>query len=125
MIKALIVVSMAMFFAALSDVYFRKGMKVVGALEAFKTIVFIRYIVKAISNGYVFLGIVFASLTFFLWLIALSWSDVSWALPMSSVQYIFVTFIAIVMLKEKVNRERWIGILLIIIGIAFLMESWQ
>lgn len=73
---------------------------------------------------YIALGILTSTGYFFLWLVVLSWADVSWALPMNAVEYVMVALLAIIFLKERLSKTRWIGIGLISAGIFFMMQSW-
>lgn len=70
------------------------------------------------SNPWLWIGVIFYLLNFFLWIALLSRVDLSIAFPMSSFTYIIVPVLAIVFLQEKVNSLRWAGILFIIIGVS-------
>jgi drug/metabolite transporter (DMT)-like permease len=50
------------------------------------------------------------------WTLALHNIDVSVAYPMSSLSFVVIAICSQILLKEKVTRERWIGIALIILG---------
>ncbi|MBW2980399.1 EamA family transporter [Candidatus Woesearchaeota archaeon] len=60
---------------------------------------------------------IFASILF---IAALRGGDVSILYPIVSVTYIWVSFLSIKFLKEKMNKYKWTGVLLIIIGVAFI-----
>ncbi len=124
MIRATIAICFAMLCAGLGDISMRKGMQLVGPLKSFRISLLLRFFLSAIANSYILLGVFLSTIAFFLWLVVLSWADVSWALPMNSVEYIFVAFLAMLFLKEKIDRFRWVGIIFISVGILFLMESW-
>ncbi len=40
--------------------------------------------------------------------------------PLVSVTYIWVSFLSIKFLKERMNKYKWAGILLIMVGVAFI-----
>ena len=62
---------------------------------------------------------------YFLWLAVLSWSDVSWALPLNALEYILVALAAAAFLGERVGPVRWAGIVLIAAGVLLLYGSWE
>src|SRR5437660_1392009 len=48
----------------------------------------------------------------------LSWADLSYVLPVTSIGYVVVALIGKVMLHEEISPVRWAGILLIVAGVA-------
>lgn len=105
MLKSTLVLWLAMVCAGIGNVWFRKGM-------------------QSSKKGYIVAGVLISIVYFFLWLVVLSWADVSWALPMNAFEYVFVTLLAIFFLKEKVAPIRWLGIGFITVGVFFMMRSW-
>lgn len=124
MIQSFVVLCLAMLFAGVGNIFFGKGMKKIGALDHYHPKSVAVFFGKAIVNGYIWLGIITSALYFFLWLVVLSWADVSWALPMNAVEYIFVAVVSVIYLREKIDLNRMIGIGLIALGIVFMMKSW-
>ena len=124
MIRALLTLFLAMFFAAIGNIFFSRGMKKIGALDRYHPKDVALFFGKAMINSSIWFGILTSTLYFFLWLVVLSWSDVSWALPMNAVEYVFVAAGGALFLKEKIDWNRAIGIGLISLGVVFLMQSW-
>ncbi len=58
------------------------------------------------------------------WLISrmtlLSWADLSYVLPVTSIGYVLVALTGKVFLHEQVTEKRWAGILLIVLGVALV-----
>ena len=50
----------------------------------------------------------------------LSWADLSYVLPVTSIGYVIVALIGRVFLHESISRTRWAGILLIMGGVALV-----
>jgi drug/metabolite transporter (DMT)-like permease len=50
----------------------------------------------------------------------LSWADLSYVLPVTSVGYVVVALIGKVLLNEAISNRRWAGILLIMAGVALV-----
>jgi uncharacterized membrane protein len=50
----------------------------------------------------------------------LSWADLSYVLPVTSVGYVVVALLGRVMLNEAISVRRWMGIVLIVAGVALV-----
>ncbi|MDR2679692.1 MAG: EamA family transporter [Tannerella sp.] len=57
-----------------------------------------------------------------IWFYILKHNDLSLAYPLISISYIFGTLAAIFIFHETVPPTRWIGVLLIMAGVAFLTK---
>jgi uncharacterized membrane protein len=59
-----------------------------------------------------------------LWLLSrmalLSWADLSYVLPVTSVGYVLVALAGKVLLNEQITAKRWAGIILIVAGVALV-----
>jgi drug/metabolite transporter (DMT)-like permease len=77
-------------------------------------------VMYVVRNSYIFIGALFLAVYFFLYLIAFSWADLSFVLPLTAVSYIFAAVLARVFLKEDVTWLRWTGTVVIIVGIALI-----
>ena len=53
----------------------------------------------------------------------LSWADLSYVLPVTSVGYVVVALIGKVLLNEIITGRRWAGIVLIMAGVALVSGS--
>jgi undecaprenyl phosphate-alpha-L-ara4N flippase subunit ArnE len=58
-----------------------------------------------------------------IWFYILKHHDLSLAYPLISFSYIFGTLAAIFIFHETVPLTRWVGVLLIMLGVAFLARS--
>lgn len=118
MIKALILLLASVAFGSIGQIFFKKGVNVISERG-------FRFFIRAVQNRFIWLGIFTTTIYFFLWMVVLSIADVSWALPLRSIQYPLVAVMAILFLGEKVSKKRWIGIGLVAIGIFFIVQSWR
>lgn len=112
MTRVLLLLAFSMLALSLGNIFMKKGMTRAGSWK------------KAILNPQVLFGVFLSTLYFFSWLIILSWADVSFALPLNSIQYPLVTLLALGLLKEKINRYRWMGVGLITLGAYFMVQTW-
>jgi len=67
-------------------------------------------------------GILIAGATF-LWMYILKHFEFSVAYPMISISYVFGMFAAIFIFHETVPFTRWIGVLLILLGVIFVAKQ--
>ena len=71
----------------------------------------------------VWIGFLFSCFSLFIWLFVLSKADLNFAFSLDSMHYVFVAAASVMVLKEKVEAKRWIGTLLIMIGIIIVSIS--
>jgi drug/metabolite transporter (DMT)-like permease len=50
----------------------------------------------------------------------LSWADLSYVLPLTSIGYVLVAIVGRVFLHEQITARRWSGIALIMVGVALV-----
>jgi drug/metabolite transporter (DMT)-like permease len=74
----------------------------------------------AIFSPHVALGIVLLIVWLLSRMTLLSWADLSYVLPITSVGYIITTVIARFVLNEQISVTRWSGTLLIVAGTALV-----
>jgi uncharacterized membrane protein len=102
-------------FAAAGDSLISCGMKQAGAVS----LAHLPSIIFAVLNPSVALGVLFLLAFFAAYMMTLSWADLTYVLPATSVGYVLLALIAKFLLHEHVSPTRWIGILLISTGVAF------
>jgi drug/metabolite transporter (DMT)-like permease len=97
-----------------------QGMKQVGEISSLQPRRLLRMGRRIVTNRFLWLGFVFQTSTFFLFLTLLSWANVSLVIPMAASGYVINILGAQFLLKERVTKERWIGTLLICVGVALV-----
>ncbi|MDE2293281.1 MAG: EamA family transporter [Elusimicrobia bacterium] len=100
-------------------------MKRLGPLTDYRPLPLLRFAGAAMMDRDVLLGLAGGAGNFLLWLVVLSWADVSWALPMNALEYALTALLASLWLKERVAPRRWLGIALISAGVVCVMGSWR
>jgi drug/metabolite transporter (DMT)-like permease len=123
MLRVIIAMTIAAASAALGQILVRRGMLQVGSLETYAPWPMIVYFWHALCNPYVIFGTILNAAFYFLFLAALSWTDVTVALPMTAIEYVFAAVLAIALLKEIVPPVRWIGIALVILGVILIARG--
>jgi drug/metabolite transporter (DMT)-like permease len=106
-------------FAAIGDTFLARGMKQVGniSLHSLPDIVF------SVLNPWVALGIFFLLGFFAAYMTALSWADLTYVLPATSLGYVLLALSARFFLHEQVTTMRWLGIGLISAGVGFVTQG--
>ena len=99
----------------LGNVALTRGMKKVGELEASPA----SYL-QAILSPWVLLGIALLILWMLSRMTLLSWADLSYVLPVTSVGYILQAAIGKYFFAERISGWRWSGTLLIVAGIVLV-----
>jgi len=109
--------------AALGQILVRRGMQQIGSLETYAPMALLAYFGNAACNLNVIMGTALNTVFYVLFLAALSWTDVTVALPMTAIEYGFAAILAIIMLKEQVPPMRWIGIVMVILGVVLIARG--
>jgi uncharacterized membrane protein len=65
-------------------------------------------------------GILLYGIATIIFIPALKGGDLSVLYPLVATSYIFVSFLSVKYLGEKMNSYKWLGVALIIIGVAFI-----
>jgi drug/metabolite transporter (DMT)-like permease len=116
-ILAMIIASAA---TATGQVLIRRGMQQIGSLETYAPVAVLAYFAQALSNNYVVGGTIMNGIFYFLLLTVLSWSQVTVAIPFTALEYGFAALLAVTLLQEAVPPIRWLGIALIVVGVALV-----
>lgn len=118
MFKAFLSILAAILCGSVGHIFLSKGMRM-SELSGFADFV------QVFQNPWVAGGILLEILYFVLWMKVLSLAEVSWAVPMNALEYIVVAILAFLFLGERVPPLRWIGISFILVGLFFMMTSWE
>ena len=123
MLRVIIAMTIASASAAIGLIMLRLGMKQVGSLENYAPWPLMIYFWHVVCNPYIIFGTVLNLVFYLLYLATLSWTGVTVALPMTVIEQIFAIALAVAILKEQVPTARWIGIILVIVGIIFIARG--
>lgn len=108
--------------ANVGDLLLKSGMTQIGAVHltpaglahAFRL---------TIVNGTIWLGIFFLLGFMASYMTVLSWADYSYVMPAGAFGYAFLTFLAVVILHENVSLLRWMGVILICVGVLLVSQT--
>jgi drug/metabolite transporter (DMT)-like permease len=98
------------------DYLLSRGLHQVGSLIGRPPLAFI----IALTNPWVALGVVLLISWLFSHMVLLSWADLSYVLPVTSIGYVLVALAGRFFLHESVSWMRWSGIIMIVAGVILV-----
>jgi len=81
------------------------------------------FLLQAISNIYVISAIVLTIVTALSWVLALSRAELSHIYPFMALSYVLVALFSFLIFKEDVTALRWVGIVVICVGVFLVSRS--
>jgi len=81
------------------------------------------FILSALSKPLVIISLALAFIGSLAWISAISKADLSFAYPFSVLSYVFILLISSLILKEHIPLIRWIGVIIIGIGVFLVSRS--
>jgi drug/metabolite transporter (DMT)-like permease len=97
-----------------------RAMKEVGEASSFHPVEIARVTLRALRQPWMWAGVSMMALAFFALLGALSMYNVSFVVPVTALSYVAGAFGGAAFLRERVTFWRWIGVLLVTIGVTLV-----
>jgi uncharacterized membrane protein len=121
-IKTLVMVLAMVVCANAGDLMLKRGMSQNGAVvltaaglaHAFRL---------TVTNGTIWIGIFFLTGFMVSYMTVLSWADYSYVMPAGAFGYALLTLLAVIFLHESVSPRRWVGVVLICIGVLLVGQT--
>jgi drug/metabolite transporter (DMT)-like permease len=110
------VLALVVVFGSAGNVLLSRGMKDVGQIEISHWI----HAISALANPWVATGTVLLIGFMATYMTALSWADLTYVLPATSVSYILIALLGRFILGEHITALRWLGIALVTGGVGFV-----
>jgi uncharacterized membrane protein len=114
MTHTLALVGVASLLGGLGHVVLAKGMKLVAAQASGSALQ------RTLTNPWVLGGVALQAAFFFMYMALLAREDVSKILPLTSLNYFVVAFLAQLLLAEPVTPLRWTGIGFVALGVLLV-----
>jgi uncharacterized membrane protein len=115
-LKTRLFVAVVVLSSMLGNFFLTWGVRQMGKLLTFSPMVYLR----AMLNPWVVLGVALL----LVWLLAhtliLSWADLSYVLPVTSIGYVLTALMGKIFLHEEISVGHWTGILLIVVGVGMV-----
>jgi len=123
MIKLIVILLIGLVFESTGVILLKKGMNTIGEMHGYTVSEVARVVKAGVTSPQILLGVFFEALFFICLLILMSESDISFLWPLTALSFVFATLAAIWFLGETVSWVRWVGVILIMIGAAFISYS--
>jgi uncharacterized membrane protein len=116
-LKTFVAILIMILFGPLGNVLLGRGMKRVGAV-VIRTPTDVPHVVLQVFGSIAIWFGIASLITFFIsYMLVLSWADYSFVQPASSAAYGITALLAHFALKEAITPLRWIGVLVICLGV--------
>jgi drug/metabolite transporter (DMT)-like permease len=100
-----------------------RAMKVVGEVHDFRPAALARFVFRAMRVGWMWIGITMMALAFFSLLAMLSIENVSFVVPVTALSYAAGAVGAMLFLHERISPQRWLGVLIVCVGVTIVWLS--
>jgi len=121
-VKTLVMILAMVVCANAGDLMLKRGMSQIGAVQITPSGLE-HALLATVSSPTIWLGILFLTGFMFSYMTVLSWADYSYVMPAGAFGYATVTLLAVIFLHESVSPRRWIGVLLICIGVLLVSQT--
>jgi uncharacterized membrane protein len=121
-IKTLVMVLVMVVCANVGDLMLKRGMTQIGAVQLSRAGLEQAFRLT-VTNGTIWIGILFLIGFTASYMTVLSWADYSYVMPAGAFGYALLTFLAVVFLHESVSLRRWIGVVLVCIGVLLVSQT--
>jgi len=108
--------------ANLGDLMLKRGMLQIGVVRITTSGIW-HALLSTIHNGTIWVGILFLLGFTLCYMTAVSWADYSYVMPAGAFGYAVQTTLAVLILHEAVNAQRWIGVVLIVTGVLLVGQT--
>jgi uncharacterized membrane protein len=115
-VKTRIFTAIVVLTNVLGNSFLSRGMQSVGELLSLSPLPYIR----ALFNPWVAVGVSLLIVWLLSHMALLSWADLSYVLPMTSIAYVLVALVGRFLLHEHVSPARWVGVTLIMAGVTLV-----
>ena len=121
--KTAVVLLLALLAEAGGNVCLSQGMREMSAASQLGMPAIVALLLRALANPTIWLGMGLLGVFFGLYAVALSWADLSVVLPATALGYVLNVACGAYILHEAVTPARWLGSLLIGLGVCCV--SWS
>jgi len=121
--KTYVLLFLLVVLGSVGNTLLSKGMKDVGDLDISHVSSLVAGATRVLTSGTIWLGIAMMLAFMVCHMLVLSWADYSFVMPFSAVAYALVPLLAYLFLHEQVSAARWMGIVLIVLGVVLINRT--
>ncbi len=108
-------------FGTVGEIFVSRAMKENGEVKNFRPVALLAVILRALRVKWMWLGVGMMAVGFFSLLAVFSFANVSFVVPVTALSYVVGAVGGRFFLGERVNLQRWIGILLVCAGVTLVL----
>ncbi|HEV3375436.1 MAG TPA: hypothetical protein VG051_07000 [Candidatus Acidoferrum sp.] len=120
MIRDVLMLAVLVLGSTGGEIAITHGMKAVGEPSRLRPMAVLKFLRRALGNGWFWAGVPLMALSFYSLLVLLSWEPISFVIPASALSYVVGTFGAKYILGEDISVARWAGVILVCTGVALV-----
>ena len=121
MTRVILMLAFFIFCSTGGEIALTYGMKMVGEPENFRPAALVRFLCRALRNGWVWTAMPLLAGSFYSLLVLLSWAPLSVVIPATAFNYVVGTLGAKYILNEQVSMKRWMGVAMVCVGVALVL----
>lgn len=121
MFEFLLLMFFVVVFGTVGEIFVSRAMKEHGEVKDFRPGALIAVILRALRSRWMWLGVAMMAVGFFALLAVFSVANVSFVVPVTALSYVVGALGGVFFLGERVNVQRWIGILLVCAGVVLVL----
>src|SRR5205814_10698741 len=121
-IKTLVMVLAMVVCANVGDLMLKRGMTQIGVVKVSPSALGHAFVLT-VTNVTIWIGILFLIGFMASYMTVLSWADYSYVMPAGAFGYALLTLLAVIFLHESVSPRRWVGVLLICVGVLLVGQT--
>jgi drug/metabolite transporter (DMT)-like permease len=110
-LKTILLILLNVILLTSGQLLWKKGLTAVGGIS-------LSNIMQVLMSPFIVGGLLLYAVATIVWFAVLSEADLSFAYPLQSMAYIIGMLAAWLILKEVIPMTRWVGVLIIMIGVA-------
>jgi multidrug transporter EmrE-like cation transporter len=121
--KTYVLLFLLVLLGSVGNTILSKGMKDAGDLDISRFSSLLAGATRVLTSGTIWAGIAMMLGFMVCHMLVLSWADYSFVMPFSAIAYALVPLLAYLFLHEQVSTARWIGIVLIVLGVVLINRT--
>jgi drug/metabolite transporter (DMT)-like permease len=123
MLREIILLFFIVFAGTGGEICLSRAMKQIGEVHDFRPMSILRVMGRAMTVGWMWLALLLMASGFFALLGMLSLENVSFVIPVSALSYVVGAYGGSLILGEKVTAQRWLGVLLVCLGVTLVWKG--
>jgi drug/metabolite transporter (DMT)-like permease len=123
MLQSLALIFLSVLIGVFGQLSLKTGMTHVGRIDAAALHQPLQLLWKIFTTPIILAGVAMYVVGTLIWLVVLSRLDLSFAYPLVATTYVFTPLLANLLLHEQIPGLRWVGIVVILIGVVIVARA--